>query len=395
MKVKQIITPKNVILLGLFLLPFVYCPWAKIRYEIPKVEFFNRWVEVLFLVSLLPSNLSKTKKNINSAIAGLVLIFLGWVIFSSVIGVDFYKSLFGNTFRVDGLLTLIHLLVLFFIFTFYYNKEWNKHIFTSIAAGSFLVSLWTVYSSSMLLLWNGPNIFFQKDFFLAPFGNLNFLAGYLVVVLPFSAYVLRTRKKITIFIVLIQILAILFTKSWAGILGVAIFLTGWFILIKPKYKRVSIFLITLLIFISPVVYFYWVKSQENPSFIIADSRVRILQKASMAFTQKPIVGWGWANFDYAFNSVKWPPSLNDKIYVDKAHAEVVEILVTTGVVGLSIYLLLVYKVVFELKSRTGLVNKYLLLSLFLYFVHAQTNVISISESVIFWLILGMTAAPKD
>jgi hypothetical protein len=86
-----------------------------------------------------------------------------------------------------------------------------------------------------------------------------------------------------------------------------------------------------------------------------------------------------------------PVKFDPDIYADKAHSNLLEILVTTGLVGFVIYLLLIVKTVNNLAMNKEVFSKILLLSLVLYIFHSQTNVISISEEVVFWLIIGVAS----
>ena len=72
-------------------------------------------------------------------------------------------------------------------------------------------------------------------------------------------------------------------------------------------------------------------------------------------------------------------------------------LATTGVVGLVIYVGIIARTLFILVQRVikksdDYWSKMILLSFLLYFFHSQTNVISISEEIIFWLIVGIASS---
>jgi O-antigen ligase len=119
----------------------------------------------------------------------------------------------------------------------------------------------------------------------------------------------------------------------------------------------------------------------------ADSRWRILNRSVMAWQARPWLGWGFANVDHAIESTVWPmPYLHD-IYVDKAHSIFLEVLVTTGVVGLVTYAGLAAAVVWRLRR-----NRWLLSVALLYLLHSQTNVISINEEFVFWWLVGIAGS---
>ena len=86
-------------LLGIFILPFVFWPWAAVPYEIPKVWFFQRWVEGLGVLGVMGVLGGERGKEGNKGKKGemfLVLGVLGFVlvaVISSLLGVDLRKSL--------------------------------------------------------------------------------------------------------------------------------------------------------------------------------------------------------------------------------------------------------------------------------------------------------------
>jgi len=132
----------------------------------------------------------------------------------------------------------------------------------------------------------------------------------------------------------------------------------------------------------------WDKTYKDFS-LQAESRERIVVKGLLAFSKKPLLGWGWANFDHAFESVDWPMKLDSDVYVDKAHSNLLEILVTAGILGFIIYLLIIFRTLILLFDK-----KVFFLTFLLFLFHSQTNVISINEEMMFWLILAIAAGGK-
>ena len=140
---------------------------------------------------------------------------------------------------------------------------------------------------------------------------------------------------------------------------------------------------------------------------VFEGRERIFQKAGMAFVQRPVLGWGVANFDYAFQSNDWPIKYNNDVYVDKAHSTVVENFVTLVVLGglgfLGLIIVTLVQLVKLVKSfdkfRTSLdqfdyFNSMLLIIFILNLFHSQTNVISINEEIVFWIAGGIVASGR-
>jgi O-antigen ligase len=192
----------------------------------------------------------------------------------------------------------------------------------------------------------------------------------------------------------IQIPAIILTGAISSILTLIVFA---FIYLLFFQKRIAKFLLIPLTVIFLLILFFWSKNYfyiKNSTTLSYESRERIFQNVIRGAVKKPVLGYGWANVDYAFNAGNWPIKFVNDVYVDKAHSEILEVLVTTGVPGLTIYLSVLYIFVKTLivkyqKSKDKIWNFTLLSIVILYLFHSQTNVISICEEIIFWLVLGI------
>jgi O-antigen ligase len=141
---------------------------------------------------------------------------------------------------------------------------------------------------------------------------------------------------------------------------------------------------------------------RNSGFL-PEGRPRILTKVFLGALNRPILGWGWANVDYAFKKVPYPIYFQNDIYLDKAHSHLLEIFTTTGFIGLAIYLTIIcyllkiiwrkikyYAVMKDQESIYWQQTLFLVLLLFLF--HSQTNVISIAEEIYFWLVAGIVTS---
>ncbi|OGM25139.1 hypothetical protein A2962_02445 [Candidatus Woesebacteria bacterium RIFCSPLOWO2_01_FULL_39_61] len=387
---------KYLFLIGIFIGPLFFWPWSAISFEIPKVFFMNRWIEIFAFASVTYLIFIRIQKEkVDSMLISLVLIFFLQVITSSLLGVDFNKSLSGNYYRADGLITLAHLVILFLSVVLFYRENWLVSTFKILAYSSILLSLWTIINAVFAFIIHKPLMPAWDKAVGINFGNPNFLAGYLIVSLPFTLYFYNKEPKIKhkqliLISLAVQFTAILLTRSWAGIFGILIFL-----LMNVVMKTSKNLLLTLTIILAFMgclgLFILNHKSIQTPGITIAEGRERIIKKAILAFQKRLLFGWGWANFDYAFESVDWPVKYEDDIYVDKAHSHFLEILITTGIPGLVLYILIVLKTGFNLIIKSDGILKYLFISLVLFVLHSQTNIISISEEILFWLIVGVSA----
>lgn len=380
--------------LGLGIIPFIWWPWASQQFELPRIWFVLGWIELLCIITVLKVGMS-SQFHFNRMIGKVILVYFLALLLSLATSVDRGKSLVGNYYRIDGLITYIHLFLLSFITASVWNREKMSYFCRVIAIGSIL-------TSSLALLSLPIHIFISKtagEVMLSTFGQPNYLAGYLIITLPFVFYLfqksrVRSEKIYYSAGFVIQILTIILTKSWGGILGLILFLAITVSLSStiPLYlKKIVIGSGILGMFLIVSVYIYFIS--QTPPAVLAESRERIFVKAILSYTKKPITGWGIANFDHAFESVEWPIHYSADIYVDKAHSTLLENLVTGGIVGLGAFIFFLYTVSRRMVQHFFTPDRGiflpLLLVLVLYIFHSQTNVISIAEEIFFWIVIGV------
>lgn len=396
----KFLKPKSLVLwlfsAGLFVLPLVFWPKAAISYEIPKVWFFQRWVEFLGILGVLEiwAGVKKIGQG-KSFLIFLVALFILVISLSSLLGIDFGKSLLGNYYRQDGLLTLFHFAIFFYFLILFWEDDWQLPAVKSLVLGNFFASLWVIISGIRFHLFKDLTVYHFGGALGGTFGQPNFLAGYLLVSLPFTSFLIEESKllmkKFWWLVLSSEIMAIFLTLSRAGAVGIVIFAAGW-ILLKSRKGRKLGWLGLLGILVVLLSGTFWVLVSSGGEWA-PESRTRIFNRAVFAWSRKPILGWGWANFDYAYESVKWPSNLVNDVYVDKAHSLLLEFLVTTGLVGLAIYLSIMILVFKQLAAiEDDLWRRTLIVAFSLLIWHSQTNVISINEEMLFWLILGIVAA---
>ncbi|MBI2052012.1 O-antigen ligase family protein [Candidatus Roizmanbacteria bacterium] len=374
----------NVFLAGLFFSSFIFLPKTALIYEIPRVWFISIWIEVLIVLSLIFGWPHLRKRNVDGLLIFAVILY-GLIAAASVFsGVDPKKSFFGNYWRADGVVTFLHLFGLFFFLTLFWDRRWEEKLAAAIGVAAF--------SNAAFAIGNG--IVTQTYPLIGTFGHPNFLAGYLVVSLPFIFFSFekaRSQDERAAWFVcaLIVLLTIAVTGSVGGILGIAV-LCLTVILNKENVSRFRIIASLAVLAVIAGTVFLVVQKQTG---FLPEGRERIFVRGVLAFSKKPVLGWGWANFDYAFKSVDWPMKYEFDKYVDKAHSSVLEALVTTGILGFLAYLFIIgYALLRFVKDKR--LPFYLFAAFLLFLIHSQTNVISISEELMFWLLLGIIAARK-
>lgn len=349
------------LLLGLILLPFFH-------WEVPKVWIYIRFIEVYFVLSFIYLIKKKLVINFrNNKILIVLIIFLLISILSSFLGVDLSKSFNGNYYRADGLITFSHLIAFSILVGSIYDKRWNIFVALGIFLGGFFSSIFNY------------------------FGQANFLAGFILISLPFGIYIYQkiNNKHIKLLIIfgfITQFYRMFLTNSYVGVLGLLIFYPLWKLTSRKKFNK---FWILIIIAFLALTINYWFLDLKSKKEFVAESRIRIYRNIFLGSLKKPILGYGWANSDYAFESVVWPLKFNSDVYVDKAHMLFLEIFATTGLLGLITYILFFILIFKKLINKNNIWDRVLLTSFILYLIYSQTNVTSISYEFIFWLIIGI------
>ena len=385
-----------IIFTPLIILPFVFWPYYPVPYEVTRVIFFQRLVEVLAIIGLVKINTVSAKK-FNPHIFNTLLFWVIVSVVASYFGADWIKSLWGNYYRLDGLQTLFHLVGLAIIVMLFGHQSWSRIIISSSALGSLFISLWAIIEKTGTTWGLLTGSFTWGENVALSFGNPNFLAGYLAVSLPALFYLHSTNKNrhqklILLLAILIQFSATILTGSISGLIGTvtAVAAWSWF-----RQKRLRIIIILSAIFAITLLFANWFRSYQVTGFV-AEGRERIIRNLVIAIGQRPLLGYGVSNVDYAFDAGNWPLEISHDVYVDKAHSILLEIVVTTGLVGLAIYFMLLF-VVFRSTNRIlaskkhRVVGIWLTTTLIVYLVHSQLNVISIMEEIYFWLAIGLVA----
>lgn len=363
------------LLIGIFFLPFVVSFDPQQVNETARVWFFLRIVEVLGFLSLFTVLNEKTNRVWKPGVIILLCVYLAALV-SSFTGVNLEHSWVGNYYRFDGLIILTHLVAFSLWVAFLFKKEWSGHVLQSISFSVLILAAITIFQG--LTDWGRP--------VGLAFAQPNFLAGYLLVCLPTLWYFSKLfpahlRKTIFLSTALMTVLAIVLTQSWGAALGIVLFgVLVWIVHDKKRLKLIFPGTLFFIFIFSLSAYLYFKDTH------VAESRERLVRKLVPAIAARPLLGWGWANVDSAFESTIWPQKFQVDIKVDKAHSHILEWFVTTGMIGGVLYCVLLFLIGRRLFYSE---NKVWIMMFTLFVYHSQTNVISISEELIFWFLVGV------
>jgi len=281
------------------------------------------------------------------------------------------------------LFLLLNCLAIFYLTVYLLQDEKNlkRLLYIGFAAG-------TIASLYALLQYGGiePIWPMQLDPFgtrsVSTFGNPNFLASFLMLILPVVAvltvYEKSPIKKLFLgglFIVNFFGLLVTRTRSaWLGLFVALVFLAFYLVVYQRslilRNRRWLIFLagILFLMMLYPVrfdeekgkkvravtVAFEKVKSVIDFKQMAYVQRFLIWESAYSMFKESPLLGHGWGNFEiiYPFHQGKFLKIRKYspfRTHANNSHNEILEVVSQTGIVGLGIYIWL-----FILFFKTGI-----------------------------------------
>ncbi|MFA5163157.1 MAG: O-antigen ligase family protein [Patescibacteria group bacterium] len=275
---------------------------------------------------------------------GLISYFIA-IIASLFVTIDFNLSFWGDAERMLGLFHLFHFLILYFIIitAFREKKDWKL---------LFLASILVAVVESYFCL--------KGQLAYGTIGNTAYVSGYLIFNLFFAAILfLKSKSKLWRWLYLIPVVIMLFAfrraNTSGAIIGLGIsvllflFLFGFFQRNKKlKYWTLGIASVLVL----GVIFVF---SQSQSDWFQSSTRLRNLTSQKSTFQTRlvswrgaaadfkfhPILGVGYGNYASVFDRQFDPKFYNysrTETYFDRAHNNLIDIVTTTGLLGLLAYL---------------------------------------------------------
>lgn len=374
----------KILLFFIFSIPFVF---YNNTFEYIKFIYFVGGINVGVILYLF-SIFIRGSKNIaikDSSLFVYIGLFFIVTLLASLQGEDITSSLLGGP-RYQGMLLLISLIELFFLVIYAKSKKTIFYVTVYVLIASTLLSLITIWQGTQVYILNNLTIATYNGRIGATFGNPNSLAGFLAMCFPFILYSKTNNYKQIIVrttVIVINLLAILFTGSRGALLAVSIVLALYLVLpdstrLKLKFKSLLLPLVLfisitiLLLFIDPRLETIYSGLQRysiwNNQFLIWNETFRLVMK-------QPLLGYGLETMNIIF-----PDNLHFSI--DDPHNIFLSILVSSGIIGLVVFLLLFIN---AYKDKSIIIK----LALLVFIIRAQFNPLSVPEIVFFWLLLAV------
>ncbi|MEI6378426.1 MAG: O-antigen ligase family protein [Candidatus Falkowbacteria bacterium] len=395
-----------------------------------KQIYFNIVVELLmiFWVAMIvkfPETRPK-KSWISFGIGAYVLAMLA----SSIFGVDWNLSFWGDAERMLGLFDLLHFFALYLLISsaFTTKRDWyvlfNGAIVAALALAFYAFAKYDGGHSV-------GNVNMTSN--ISTLGNATYVAGVMLFAFWFVVYMLIKTKDWLIRALYLVALGIIFacfmfadvSGSQAGFaVSVAVFGFIWGFWNKNKRAR-KITLGILGVFLAFVIVMFAVRdnavfngtrlgkvfrdfSENNPTL---NTRFYAWNAAIKGFQEMPILGSGYNNFALFFDKYfqgsyyKWTTT---EEYFDHAHNNLLDIASTSGIIGLITYLSIFIAIAYYAikawrQGKIGLTEFAFITAVFVaYFIHnlavfdamANLMLLMIVFGYVYWLHSEAQVAPE-
>jgi len=361
----------------ILLLPLVVMRSTLYPYIFGKIIIFRILVEIIFAAWLFLAVYNpQYRPNWRHPLILTVTIFMGALVLAMFIGIDIARSFWSTQERMTGVLTWLHSWAWFLILisTFRNWADWRKLIWASLIC-SFLVGL---YGLGQKLGWQF--LLKKEDVRMsATLGNPDFLGVYAMLHGFLAGFLILIERKWILRGLAILLsgfsLFILFLTATRGAIvafGISVLLFLFFLIfLLRKSSRPVVWIrilaiLLILIIVGGGIFLrlhraepwmgkapYFVQRMVNIGIESDKARLISWEIGIKGFKEKPILGWGWENYNIVFNKYYNPYYLRfgqESTWFDKSHNQIVDLLALTGSLGTITYIL-VFGAVFWLLLR--------------------------------------------
>lgn len=364
---------------GILTLPILFLSFTMFPWVFGKTILFQIIIEILAILFLFDAIqkkkiLFKKFNLLDYTVYGFFLI----LILTSLTGENFFHSLWGNQARSLGVFTWIHLGAFYFFLTQFTSEEtqWKKLFQWSVIVAVF-IGLSATFQNFLPSDWSGDP---GGSRYSGLLGNPAFFASYVVVNAGFAWYLFsqaKEKKRYFFLLAGIFLSSCVFLSGTRGaflgfVLGAFFSLALWFILSGKDKKTLKVRGGILSVFILLVSIFSILgQTSLRASFPApiarlldfsltngtGETRLMAWKIAWQGFKEKPLLGWGYGNYDLVFNKyyntnfLKY--SFQETVW-DKPHNSFLEMLVSSGIFGFVYITVFVFSLYLLLRGVTKL-----------------------------------------
>jgi len=352
---------RNVLIGGIFLLPFIPLVVSSSQFFpfITGKNFaFRILIEIMLGSWLILAYRDASFRPQKNWLLGAIALFVSVIAIADIFGENFSKSMWSNFERMEGLITLLHLLAYFVIAVSVLNtkKLWTRFFQVSLGASVIM----GIYGLAQLL--GGADIHQGSTRLDATLGNATYLAIYMLFHIFIGAF-LYLRHQGANFVkwlyggsILLNLFILYSTQTRGAILGLlaGVLLSTAIIAIFEKEKlllrKISIGILTGIIALTGIFFLAkdtsFVKNSQTLNRFASisldetttKSRFMIWNMSMEGFKEHPVLGWGQENYNLVFNKYYNPDMWGQEQWFDRSHNVFFDWLIAGGILGLLSYL---------------------------------------------------------
>ena len=373
--------------------PLIFTTQTTELYEVPKMFFVYLAATILLFLTLIKFVLQEKIEIPKNLVLSLFGFFLIVQIISTIFSIDKFTSIFGFPTRLNGgLLSQFAYFVIFAAAIINLTSSQAKKLLVSIVITTLTVALWGIPGhfgrdpSCLVLTGQLTSSCWQKEFdptarIFSTLGQPNWLASYLVLVIPLAVSIALAFKNQRAKILFLGTSVILFwaltlTNSRAGALAACVSLIIYLVLLGAKTIKNNLGVIAVLIALFFLIGIYFgtglksrigeaISSGQHSAFSIQRSaptekptqsaltsggtesgqiRLIVWRGAIDIFKHSPVFGSGPETFVssyFMFRPAAHNQTTEWEFFYNKAHNEFLNYLANTGIVGFAAYLMFI------------------------------------------------------
>jgi|GEM_PF-3577123 len=340
-------------LYGILLTPLIYFPWIWRPAQISKTLFFVFFVFVALLVFVSLFKLNKFILNFRNPILLSFGLYLFIVVITSVFGFDVVNSFLGNDIRFGGIILLLSSWIASILYFAFFDKtSWR------VAEKIFVYSAVVIACYGILeFLHIVPDLGMKWPRSSSLMGNPIYFASYIIFPLTIALKNIKIQdkwQKDNLVIVAILSIALLLTGTRGVFVGIVVSsLAFCFLYTRNKVgMKKSLLFLSSAFFILTCVFLLArlaipTSSKYSRYFHFNDqsssSRIEFWKMALKGVKDAPFLGNGFENY-YVVSEKYYSAKLyeNEGNFSDKPHNAYVEILTSSGIIGLFTHLLFIF-----------------------------------------------------
>lgn len=344
-------------LFTLFFLPLFFCPLTADPFWVAEKFFFKFLISLLIITYLTRSFFNSSfvvyKTDYN-------LLFTGFIFFN-IIGVIKVRNYF---LWADAVFLNIFYFFLFFVSLDYCVQDRNnyKRIIILILISNLIAAFYGIIQSAGF-----DPIRWQSDFSrraASTLGNPNFLAGQLILAIPFAISLFfseKISKPVSVMILAVLCSGLILSQTRGAYLGFLFQLAVFFVLTakyeselfgKYKNKIISVFFVLLVlasayIFINPEI-----RTRMKDALTLKDSsatiRASLWKNTMYLIKENPLLGSGAGVFGikyayYQYKSLKYRDFFNNDFYKSgHAHNDILQFMGEYGIPAAGVIIMIFY-----------------------------------------------------